>query len=50
MRIAATSHNFRTVTGHVGKKRRFLIFAGDCIPPREVDPAHMAEHQHVHTD
>jgi len=27
MKIAATSQNFRTVTAHAGKKRRFLVFA-----------------------
>lgn len=26
MRIAVTSQNFRTVTGHAGKARRFLVF------------------------
>lgn len=26
MRIAVTSQNFRTVTGHAGKTRRFLMF------------------------
>jgi len=26
MRIAVTSQNFRTVTGHAGKSRRFLVF------------------------
>lgn len=27
MRIAVTSQNFRTITGHAGKTRRFLIFS-----------------------
>jgi predicted Fe-Mo cluster-binding NifX family protein len=38
MRIGVTSQNFRTITGHAGKARRFLIF--DAIPgaePREVE-------------
>ena len=26
MRVAITSQNFRTITGHAGKSRRFLIF------------------------
>jgi predicted Fe-Mo cluster-binding NifX family protein len=26
MRIAVTSQNFRTVTGHAGKARRFLVY------------------------
>jgi predicted Fe-Mo cluster-binding NifX family protein len=29
MKIAITSQNFRTVTGHAGKTRRFLIYAAD---------------------
>jgi predicted Fe-Mo cluster-binding NifX family protein len=27
MRIAVSSQNFRTITGHAGKTRRFLIYA-----------------------
>lgn len=30
MLIGVTSQNFRTVTGHAGKTRRFLIFSGDA--------------------
>jgi hypothetical protein len=26
MRIAVISQNFKTITGHAGKSRRFLIF------------------------
>ena len=26
MRIAVTSQNFKTITGHAGKSRRFLIY------------------------
>ena len=29
MRIAVTSQNFRTVTGHAGRARRFLVFEAD---------------------
>jgi predicted Fe-Mo cluster-binding NifX family protein len=29
MKIGITSQNFRTITGHAGKSRRFLIFAPD---------------------
>ena len=32
MRIAVASQNFRTVTGHAGKSRRFLVF--DVAPVR----------------
>jgi len=28
MNIAVTSQNFRTITGHAGKTRRFLVFNG----------------------
>lgn len=28
MNIAVTSQNFRTITGHAGKTRRFLVFTG----------------------
>jgi predicted Fe-Mo cluster-binding NifX family protein len=29
MKIAVTSQNFRTVTGHAGKARRFLVYEAD---------------------
>ena len=36
MRIGVTSQNFRTVTGHAGKTRRFLIYeAEEGAEPRE---------------
>ncbi len=31
MKIGVTSQNFRTITGHAGKARRFLIFAADAV-------------------
>lgn len=30
MLIGVTSQNFRTITGHAGKTRRFLLFAKDA--------------------
>ncbi|MEJ2528975.1 MAG: NifB/NifX family molybdenum-iron cluster-binding protein [Gammaproteobacteria bacterium] len=30
MKIGVTSQNFRTITGHAGKARRFIIFAADA--------------------
>jgi predicted Fe-Mo cluster-binding NifX family protein len=30
MKIAVTSQNFRTITGHAGKTRRFLVFEPDA--------------------
>lgn len=51
MRIAVASQNFRTVTGHVGRTRRFFVFeavAGE--PAREIDrldmPKEMALHEY----
>jgi len=29
MKIAVTSQNFRTITGHAGKTRRFLVYEGE---------------------
>ncbi|TCP44445.1 NifB/NifX family molybdenum-iron cluster-binding protein [Rhodovulum marinum] len=49
MRIAVASQNFRTVTPHVGKTRRFLVYeAQPGQPAREIDridlPKGMALH------
>jgi predicted Fe-Mo cluster-binding NifX family protein len=53
MRIAVTSQNFRTVTGHAGKARRFIVFEADGqTPPREIErldlDANMAMHGYGH--
>ncbi len=50
MKIGITSQNFRTITGHAGKTRRFLVFeAEDGGEPREVDrwdlPKEMSLHE-----
>ena len=38
MRIAVTSQNYRTVTGHAGKARRFIVFEADGQTPlREIE-------------
>lgn len=37
MRFAITSQNFRTITGHAGKARRFIIF--DVQSPDEITEA-----------
>ena len=55
MRIAVTSQNFRTVTGHAGKARRFLIYETDgAESPREVArldlPKDMSLHEHHAAD
>lgn len=51
MRIAVTSQNFRTITGHAGKTRRFLILEADGQgEPVEVErldlPAGLSLHDH----
>ena len=51
MRIAVTSQNFRTITGHAGKTRRFLIIEADGQrDPVEVErldlPAGQSLHDH----
>ena len=52
MRIGVTSQNFRTITGHAGKTRRFLIFerGAGANAPIEVDrwdlPKEMSLHEY----
>jgi predicted Fe-Mo cluster-binding NifX family protein len=36
MKIAVTSQNFRTITGHAGKTRRFLVYEDSEQGPQEV--------------
>lgn len=50
MRIGVTSQNFRTITGHAGKTRRFLVFeVDDQGNPEEVErldlPREMSMHE-----
>ena len=51
MKIAVSSQNFRTVTSHAGKARRFIVFdlATPCTP-REVErldlPRELALHEY----
>lgn len=51
MRVAVTSQNFKTITGHAGKTRRFLVYEidGGGVPV-EVDrldlPKEMALHDY----
>jgi predicted Fe-Mo cluster-binding NifX family protein len=50
VKIAVTSQNFRTVTGHAGKSRRFIIFdasmPGEPIEIGRLDlPKEMAFHE-----
>lgn len=50
MKVAVTSQNFKTVTGHAGKTRRFLVYdIGSPCSPRELErldlPKEMAFHE-----
>ncbi|MEI6415869.1 MAG: NifB/NifX family molybdenum-iron cluster-binding protein [Pseudomonadota bacterium] len=49
MRIAITSQNFRTVTGHAGRARRFIVFEADGLSaPREVERIDLDENMTIH--
>ncbi|WP_245941526.1 YbgC/FadM family acyl-CoA thioesterase [Cereibacter changlensis] len=49
MRFAVASQNFRTVTGHAGKTRRFLVFeATTGLPPQEVERFDLPKDQSIH--
>jgi predicted Fe-Mo cluster-binding NifX family protein len=50
MRIAVTSQNFRTVTGHAGKTRRFLVFeaGADGVTPVEVERLDLPKSMSLH--
>ena len=50
MRIAVTSQNFRTITGHAGKACRFIVYETDAsgIPPQEVDRLDLPQELSIH--
>jgi len=49
MRIAITSQNFRTITGHAGKSRRFLILEADGQDePQEVERLELPPEMSLH--
>ncbi|MBB5048937.1 putative Fe-Mo cluster-binding NifX family protein [Rhodopseudomonas rhenobacensis] len=49
MLIAVASQNFRTVTGHAGKSRRFLVFdAAPGQPPHEVERLDLPKELAIH--
>ena len=55
MKIGITSQNFRTITGHAGKARRFLIYEPQADGTlQEVDrwdfPKEMSMHEYRSTD
>ncbi|MCW8908514.1 MAG: nitrogen fixation protein [Sedimenticola sp.] len=50
MKIGVTSQNFRTITGHAGKTRRFLVYSPDAAGnPQEIErldlPREMSMHE-----
>lgn len=50
MNIAVTSQNFRTITGHAGKSRRFLVYTspgeGEWVETDRLDlPKEMSMHE-----
>ena len=49
MRIAVTSQNFKTVTGHAGKARRFLVYeVGADGALREVERLDLPKDMSIH--
>lgn len=49
MKIAVTSQDFRTVTAHAGKTRRFLVFeAVSGESPREIERIELPPEQTIH--
>jgi predicted Fe-Mo cluster-binding NifX family protein len=49
MKIAVTSQNFRTITGHAGKTAHFLVFeATPAEPPREVERLDLPREMMMH--
>jgi len=49
MKIALTSQNFRTITGHAGKARRFMIFTADKTgKPVETDRLDLPKEMSMH--
>ena len=49
MKIAVTSQNFRTVTNHAGRARRFLVYAVEAgNSPVEIDRFKLAKEMSMH--
>ncbi len=49
MRIAVTSQNFKTITGHAGKSRRFIVYeTDDTGTPREVERLDLPKDLSIH--
>jgi predicted Fe-Mo cluster-binding NifX family protein len=49
MRIAVTSQNFRSITGHAGKTRRFIVYElAPGMEPAEVDRLDLPKDMSLH--
>ena len=48
MKIAVTSQNFRTITPHAGRTRRFLVYAVEGGDPVEVDRLDLPKELSMH--
>ncbi len=49
MKVAVTSQNFRTITGHAGKTRRFLIYeVNDAGMPQELERLDLPKEMSMH--
>jgi predicted Fe-Mo cluster-binding NifX family protein len=49
MRIAVTSQNFRSITGHAGKARRFIVYElADGTEPAEVERLDLPKEMSLH--
>lgn len=49
MKIGVSSQNFRTITGHAGKGRRFIIFeAPDCADVQEIGRLDLPKEMSLH--
>jgi len=48
MRIGVTSQNFRTITGHAGKSRRFLVYESGPSGTQEVDRLDLPKEMSMH--
>lgn len=48
MKVAVTSQNFRTVTGHAGKTWRFLVYEAEGAKVREVRRLDLPREQSFH--
>jgi len=48
MKIGVTSQNFRTITGHAGKARRFLVYESQGTEVREVERLDLPKEMSMH--